>query len=217
MRLKNIKNNKIFDKILVPNKLFIVMFILLNVIILYNTYLTKNRIDSYFRVHIVANSNSIEDQLLKYNIADKVDKYLLTLTNNKQYSKEDIKNLIDNNIQNILNICEQTITNNGYIYNVCANIGKIYYDEKQKDNIYMNAGIYDSLQIIIGEGKGENWWSLVFPYAFDGVITNNNEILKGDTHIKTDDTNHISIYDIVSSDTITVKFGVLELLSKIFN
>jgi len=206
MRIKNI-----FDKIIVPNKLFIVMFILLNIIILYNTYLTKNRIDTYFRIHIVANSDSIEDQLLKYKVAENVDKYLLSLTYNKQYSKEDTKNLITDNIQNILNICENTITDNGYTYELQANIGKIYYESKYKDETYMEAGIYDSLQIVIGDGKGQNWWSLVFPYAFDGVVIEN------ESHKKTDDTNHISTYDIVSSDNITVEFGFLELLSKLFN
>jgi len=214
MRFKKYQLKNIFDKIIVPNKLFIVMFILLNVIILYNTYQSKNTIANYFRIHIVANSDSIEDQILKYTVAKKVDEYLITL-NNSKLTKEDTKKQVECNIQHILNICEQTIKDNGYTYNVSANIGKIYYDEKYKDDTYMGAGIYDSLQIIIGNGTGQNWWSLVFPYAFDGVAIKKD---KGNNlEIKTDDTNHISTYDIVSSDDITIKFGFFELISKIFN
>lgn len=216
MRLKFIQIKSILDKIIVPNKLFIIMFIILNVIILFNTYQSKNTIDNYFRIHIVANSDSIEDQILKYNMAKKVDEYLLTL-NNSKLTKDEAKEQIESNVQNILNICEQTIIENGYTYNVSANIGKIYYDETYKDNTYMKAGIYDSLQIIIGNGKGQNWWSLVFPYAFDGVAIKNDENKYNNLEIKTDDTNHISTYDVVSSDDINIKFGFLELISKIFN
>ena len=98
---------------------------------------------------------------------------------------------------------------NGYSYNINANVGKIYYNEKQKDNIYMNKGTYDSLEIVIGKGGGQNWWSLIYPYAFDGFAYNESET-------KTDDTNHISTHDIVSSDNINIKFGFIELISKIF-
>lgn len=205
-----------FKKLVVPNKLFIIMFIILNTLILYNTYLSKDRIDSYFRIHVVSNSDSIDDQLLKYKVAKNVDKYLATF-NNTHLSKDEIKREIENNIESILNICDETIANNGYKYDVTVNIGKIYYDEKQKDDLYMDAGIYDSLQIVIGSGKGQNWWSLVFPYAFDGVVMENSNDVENESEIKTDDTNHISTYDIVSSDNITVKFGFLELISKFFN
>jgi hypothetical protein len=44
-----------------------------------------------------------------------------------------------------------------------AYIGKISYDEKEKDNIYMSSGIYDSIKIVIGNGNGANWWSLIYP------------------------------------------------------
>lgn len=54
------------------------------------------------------------------------------------------------------------------------------YDEKTKDDITMPKGVYDSLKILIGNAKGENWWSLIFPYSIaesqniSNVITNND-------------------------------------------
>lgn len=210
MREKNIQIKKIFDKIIVPNKLFIVMFVLLNLIIIYNTYESKTRIDTYFRIHVLANSDSIQDQLLKYKVAENVNEYIKNITANVVTSKEEAKSVVEKNIQNVLEVCNKTIKDNGYNSNVYANIGKIYYDEKYKDEEYMTSGIYDSLQIVIGEGNGQNWWSLIFPYSYDGVVNKKDET-------KTDDTSHISTYDIVSSDDIEIKFGILDLISKIFH
>lgn len=212
MRLKNIKFRNILNKVVCPSKLFIVMFILLNFIVVYNTYVSKNRIDTYFRLHIVANSNSIDDQILKYTIAKKIDAFTSKLKKPVYDNKQEYKAILEENIQEILNICNEVIISNGKNYPVSAKFGKIYYKEKEKDNIYMDAGIYDSLQIIIGNGNGENWWSLVYPYAYEAIVIDESQNTE-----KTDDTNHISNYDIVSSDNISIKFGFLELFYKLFN
>lgn len=157
--------------------LVILLIILLNTTIIYATKNATN-MQNYFRIHIVANSDSIDDQILKYQVAKDVSNYISKITINAD-TKEDYIKCINNNIYNILNVAKNSITKHGYNYPVYANIGNIYYDEKTKNNVYMQAGIYDSLQIIIGNGDGENWWSLLFPNSIDGLeisdtITNNN-------------------------------------------
>lgn len=89
--------------------------------------------------------------------------------------------------------------------------GNIYYDEKTKDGTQMKQGIYDSLKIIIGDGKGQNWWSLIYPNAYDSVIIydEQNNTIKDDTH-------HLNTSDVISSENISLKFGIIEFFKNVF-
>ncbi|MBR5227443.1 MAG: stage II sporulation protein R [Clostridia bacterium] len=187
--------------------LFILSFILLNLIILSKTYNAQSNIQNYFRVHVTANSNSISDQLVKYTLADKLNNYISSLIQNCS-SKKDCKKVIEENVEEILAISNNILKDKGKNYTVYAKIGNIYYEEKQNDNMTMSAGIYDSIQIVLGEGKGKNWWSLIYPNAFNSYVEYNK---------KADDTNHISSSDLISSEKITYHFGLYELIAKLFD
>lgn len=86
----------------------------------------------------------------------------------------------------------------------------MYYDEKTKDEVQMAEGIYDSLKIVIGDGKGENWWSLIYPNTYDSVVIYEEE------NIKKDDTYHLTTSDIISSKNISIKFGIIEFFKNLF-
>lgn len=208
---KLLQKNKILSKICTPISLCLVAFLVLNIYLLYSTYITKVNTKNFFRIHVVANSDSIQDQLLKYKVADKVDKYTSALLNDATLDKESCKKAIEENMQNILNICETEINSSNLNYTVYANIGNMYYDEKAKDGLSMEKGLYDSLKIVIGEGKGENWWSLIYPNAYDAVV-----IDEGEKSVKKDDTHHLTTSDIISSNNISIKFGIIEFLKSIF-
>jgi stage II sporulation protein R len=151
--------------------LFLFVLLLLNLsIILANSISAKN-INNYFRIHVIANSDNIDDQILKLTVAKNVESYINTITKEIKDKNEYIS-VISNNIYDILNIAEKTISNAGYNYDVSAYIGKMQYDVKTKNNITMPKGIYNSLKITIGNGNGENWWSLLFPYSVEGLETN---------------------------------------------
>lgn len=203
----------IFKSVLfTPKFLFIAAFIILNVYIAYNTYVEHENQKKYFRIHVVANSDSIEDQLLKYKIADKVDKYISSIIPDTAcVSKDTSKAVIKSNIQEILDICYSETNKSNLSYPVYANIGNMYYEEKVKDSIHMDSGTYDSLKIVIGSGKGQNWWSLIYPNAYDAIVTDENELDK-----KTDDTTHLSTSDLISSENISYKFGIIEFFKKLF-
>ena len=147
---------------------FLISLIFLNISLIYATNINKNNSNNYFRIHIVANSDNIDDQILKYTIAKQVNEYVNTITANST-SKEESKKIIENNVQNILMICNNIIQEKNYSYDVKAYIGKMEYSTKYKDNIQMDPGIYDSLKIVIGNGNGENWWSLIYPTTFQDV------------------------------------------------
>ena len=158
--------------------IFLIALITLNFSIIYATNKNTTMSENFFRIHIVANSDSIDDQLLKYNVAKEVDKYLNNITKDC-CSKEESKYIIENNIQEILSLCNEIIKENNSNYSVKAYFGKIQYDEKHFNDTYMDSGIYDSLKIVIENGKGQNWWSLIYPTSFSEI--NREDIFNEET------------------------------------
>lgn len=144
--------------------IFLLSFILLNVHLIFATNINENNSKNYFRIHVVANSDSIDDQILKLNVSKKVDEYICEITKDLE-TKEDYKKCVTTHIQDILVVANNVLKDNNINYKVKAYIGNMYYDEKAKDSFTMESGIYDSLKIVIGNGEGENWWSLIFPYT----------------------------------------------------
>lgn len=142
--------------------IFLTSFILLNINILYAIENTKNNLANYFRIHIVANSDTINDQMLKLKITDSITKYIESITNEITEKEEYIKT-IQNNIPSILNIADQVQKENGYSYPLTIHLGNIKYDNKKYNNTQMNKGTYHSLRLVIGDGLGNNWWSLLYP------------------------------------------------------
>jgi len=176
----------------IPLYLFILTLTLLNIFLLLNSIHSKNNQDEYFRLHVVANSNSVDDQIIKLNVVKKINNYLSSLYNATNYStsnlakKDNAKKLIQNNVNNILEVANNELDNQNASYNCYAKIGKIAYEEKYSDDINMTEGIYDSIQIILGNGEGENFWSLIFPYSYNSNfdINSNENILNNDITIK---------------------------------
>lgn len=156
--------------------IFLTAFILLNTNILYAIENTKNNLTNYFRIHVVANSDSTYDQLLKLKITDAITKHISSITNGIT-DKESYINTIQNNVPSILNIVNQTQKENGYNYSLAIHFGNIKYDAKTYNNIKMDKGTYNSLRIVIGDGLGNNWWSLLYPSmpdetTIEEVLTN---------------------------------------------
>ncbi len=118
--------------------------------------------NSVFRLHVIANSDSDEDQNLKYIVRDKVLEYIHNISSNAN-SKEDVIDLAYQNMDNIQKIAEDTILENGYNYPVKINIGNFAFPTKTYGDISFPAGFYDALKIEIGEAKGKNWWCVMFP------------------------------------------------------
>lgn len=108
------------------------------------------------RFRIIANSNNIEDQVIKTAIKKELEDSVIVLLNNAT-SKEDAQNIIDHNIWNIDNIIKK--------YNIPyqINYGINYFPEKEYRNVTYRAGNYESLVITLGNGLGDNWWCVLYP------------------------------------------------------
>ena len=141
-------------------KIFFKTCLLMSLLFLYifiNAYSYANSVfphlsSNIFRLHIIANSDSVDDQELKLNIRDHILQYLEPLTRSCK-TKEDVRQIVSNQLLSLQEIAIQTIKENGYAYNVTLEVGNFYFPTKYYGNISMPAGNYDALKINIGEAK----------------------------------------------------------------
>ena len=177
--------------------------------------------DSVFRLHIIANSDSDDDQKLKYIVRDSVINYINKIST-QATSKEEVMKIAQENLPQIQSIASQTIIENGYDYTVNINIGNFFFPTKQYGDITFPPGYYDALKIEIGEANGQNWWCVMFPPlcfvdVTSGIVPNESkENLKNNLSQEE--------YDLISTNStdIELKFKIVEVLqnftiSGIFN
>lgn len=118
--------------------------------------------ESVFRLHILANSDSKEDQELKIKVRNFLLDYMNSLCSNCK-SKEEAIILVEQNKEKFREIALNTVKENGYNYDVKINIGNFQFPTKNYGDISLPAGFYDALRVEIGEAKGQNWWCVMFP------------------------------------------------------
>ncbi len=118
--------------------------------------------EKLIRFHVIANSDTDEDQELKLKVRDAVIAYLQPKLENSK-SIEESEAIIKSEYDDLENISKDIISENGYNYKV--NVGLQYSDfpAKQYSSVVLPAGKYKALKIVIGEGKGKNWWCVMFP------------------------------------------------------
>lgn len=118
--------------------------------------------DKVIRLHVIANSDTFEDQQLKYKVRNE-----LISTFDKEFefisSKEESEKIIIKKIDEIRNIAEETIKREGYDYDVNVYYGNYEFPRKQYEEIVLPEGNYDAVRIEIGSAKGKNWWCVMFP------------------------------------------------------
>ena len=157
--LNNIKNSKIGISITLILLLF--LYTTINAIS-YVEAVSTDISDSVFRLHVIANSDSNEDQALKYKVRDNLLKYMNNICRNCA-SKQEAINLVTEHKEEFKQVALDTIKKEGYSYNVKINIGNFEFPTKQYGDISLPAGYYDALRVEIGEAKGRNWWCVMFP------------------------------------------------------
>jgi stage II sporulation protein R len=114
------------------------------------------------RFHVIANSDSKDDQALKLKVRDKVLEYMQPKLSKSKSIQESRKIITENN-QEITNIARKVIKQNGYKYLVKAALSEENFPIKTYGNITLPPGRYEAYRIIIGSGKGQNWWCVMFP------------------------------------------------------
>ena len=115
-----------------------------------------------FRLHIIANSDSEEDQRLKLQVRDGILKNTAELFSGAG-SKKDAMEICRSEEDTIKKYAERVISREGYGYEIRIETGKAYFPTRTYEKYTLPAGEYDALKIIIGKGEGENWWCVMFP------------------------------------------------------
>ena len=172
--------------------------------------------DSVFRLHIIANSNSIEDQNLKYKVRDAEIAYLSSISENTN-SKEEVISLVKKNLDKFQAIAEKVVKESGYNYKVSIKVNEFYFPTKNYGDISLPAGTYDALRIELGSATCQNWWCVMFPPlcfvdVSSGIVPEESkEILESNLSEEE--------FAIISKENkeVTFKFKLLEFFNNISN
>lgn len=115
-----------------------------------------------FRFHVLANSDSDEDQELKMQVKEAVISYMKEEIPESD-SVETTKEWAKGHLSAIVNLAEAVIREEGYSYEVMAEVTTCDFPDKTYGDITFPAGSYEALRIEIGEAKGQNWWCVLYP------------------------------------------------------
>lgn len=159
-----------------------------------------------FRLHILANSDSEEDQALKLKVRDALLEYTDKLFDDAK-DRNDAENIAKENIETLQSVAQNTVYKNSCNYTVNAEVVKMYFNTRYYENYTMPAGMYDALRITIGSGKGHNWWCVMYPSICISSAINNDE--------KVEKTFSENQQEIVRGNEYEYKFKVVEIFEKI--
>ena len=157
------------------------------------------------RLHILANSDSAEDQALKLKVRDAI----LEASADWQEmaaTPEEALALAESRLPQLQAVAEQTIAAEGYDYPVTAQVCRMYFTTRQYETFTLPAGVYDAVRLSIGEGAGQNWWCVMYPPLCVGAAQNPTELW---------DDNRQTL--VQGGDRYVVKFKVVEWAQRVIS
>ena len=118
--------------------------------------------EDYLRIHISANSSSQQDQNLKYLVKDAVVEFLIPKLSQVK-TKQEAEEIIIKNISKIEEVTNAVLKSENVNYKASVSIKYEEMPARAYENLVLDEGVYESLNIVLGEGNGDNWWCVVFP------------------------------------------------------
>lgn len=193
------------------------------------TYLPVNGEEALYskilRLHVLANSDTDEDQALKLAVRDRILAELGGMyADTDTRTVDDAVMAVNANIFRLENAAKEVINERGYAYDVKIVLGEEHYPTREYENITLPAGVYKSVQVKIGDAEGKNWWCVLFPeLCLASAAKADNEITSyvyeenGEKFVAAGFTpEEIKIITESESDEIKVKFRILEVVSSLF-
>ncbi len=168
--------------------------------------------EKILRFHVLANSDSRTDQVLKLKVRDAVGAFmqpkLSAVTDREQCSR-----IVRNHLRQIEAVAERTLRQEGYTYPVSARIGTVDFPQKTYGNYTFPAGDYEALNLMIGSGKGRNWWCVMYPnMCFHGAVY---EVVDEDAKKSLKKVLSEDAYDaVLKSGKYRVRFKYLDFLNR---
>lgn len=118
--------------------------------------------ENVLRLHIIANSDSEADQTLKLSVRDAVLEASAGMLSQAENSRQ-AEEISLEKIALLVEAAQRTVEESGFDYSVKAEIGESYFPTREYDGVTLPAGRYRAVKIVLGEGKGHNWWCVMFP------------------------------------------------------
>lgn len=122
------------------------------------------------RLHVLANSDSRDDQALKLQVRDQVLSQAAELLTGQESAAEAAAILRDN-LPLLARTAAREIKSRGYGYPVRVSLEDCWFPSRQYADVSLPAGTYQALRVVIGEGEGHNWWCVVYPSLCMGAVS----------------------------------------------
>ena len=162
------------------------------------------------RLHVLANSDSEEDQDVKLLVRDAL---LEKISGYDASDKEEALEMIEKNKEALCTLAESVIKSQGMSHTVQIEVGEEEYPTRYYEDFALPAGTYTSVRVIIGEGGGQNWWCVLYPplcnstaIAYDEDYCIEAGLTKGQYNLITEN----------ESGEYKIKFRLLEIASEVF-
>ena len=153
---------------------FLLLFIIFLTVGCFSTQNSSyaNEETEYLRIHIRANSNSEEDQKIKYSVKNEVINYLTPYVA-QCHSKSETAKVIAQKSKTLEYIIDEILKCNGLDYSSRISIKNEEFPTRVYEDFTLESGYYDAVIVELGEAKGDNWWCVVYPPL---CFTNGNNV-----------------------------------------
>lgn len=175
----------------------LILVIIMGFILVY-TYADKpeNQYEGVIRLHVIANSDSAEDQSLKLKVRDEIIKEVGSLESSQSIDQS--RGYLKSHLGRMEQVAAQVIRENGKKYTAKADLGVRWIPAKTYGDMYFPAGNYEALNVTLGKGQGHNWWCVLFPPLC----------------LIEDDESQIEEMNLTEEKQIQIKSKLLEILGK---
>lgn len=143
-------------------KIVIIALLLVSVIAIAAITPQKQSNSDYLRIHIRADSNSTEDQNVKYVVKNAVVEYLAPFLV-QATTKSKALQIVEKHIHSIEEVCNSVLRSQGKSYCATVKLCTETFPDRRYQDLTLSAGVYDALIINLGSGSGNNWWCVVYP------------------------------------------------------
>jgi stage II sporulation protein R len=163
--------------------------------------------ENVLRFHILANSDSSDDQALKLQVRDRVLEYVQNL---EAVDLLDKRLAIFKNLKKIEQIASDVVLENGFDYEVAASLGSSQFPTKIYGDISLPTGIYEALRVEIGDAGGANWWCVVYPNI---CFIEHNAVLSDESKMQLQGSLGDEGYALISGKA-PMRFRILEWINR---
>ncbi|WP_026487054.1 stage II sporulation protein R [Caldanaerobius polysaccharolyticus] len=169
------------------------------------------------RLHVIANSDSAVDQAVKLKVRDAIIKAMDPKFEGN-YSLDKAKKTIESNLGYIERIANKVLKDNGMNYRAKVQFGRFDFPIKSYGPIVLPPGNYQALRVVLGNGKGKNWWCVMFPPLCFTDITHGLTSAQAEENLnKVLTKEQLNMIDEEKNHQVVFRFKIYEVIEQTIN